>query len=40
MSETKPSDLTTEELYTLLTENPDQESFTPEDLDRHREEGR
>lgn len=33
MSDTKPDDLTADELYTLLTENPDQEKFTPEDLD-------
>jgi len=30
---TQPSDLTADELYRLLTENPDQESFSPEDLE-------
>jgi hypothetical protein len=37
MSETSPDDLTADELYTLLTENPDQEEFTPEDLDAVKE---
>lgn len=30
---TEPDDLTAEELYRLLKENPDQEEFTPEDLE-------
>lgn len=37
MSETTPDDLSAEEMYRLLKENPDKEEFTPEDLDAVRE---
>jgi len=35
MEETTPDDLNEEQLYALLTENPDQQSFTPEDLEEY-----
>lgn len=35
-TQTKPSDLTADELYDMLTENP-QAEYTPEDLDEARE---
>jgi len=35
MGETAPDDLTAEQLYELLTENPDQQSFTPKDLEEY-----
>lgn len=31
MSETSPDDMTAKEMYKMLTDNPDQQKFTPED---------
>lgn len=35
MSETCPDDMTAEEMYEMLTDNPDQQEFTPEDCEEY-----
>jgi hypothetical protein len=35
-TETTPDDLTAQQLYDLLTENPDQDEFTPGDMEEAR----
>ena len=35
MSETAPGDMAADELYEMLTDNPDQQTFTPEDCEEY-----